>query len=766
MMRASAWVVLAALLAAGLGPAVATAAPDRIVVRAGEHADFSRVLFPVKLENGWSFDQRGREIVVTLRGFQATFDTSAIYPRRAAHRVLKVKTERRGKDTVFRFQLACACHGRLYELGGTRLVLDVADHKASASAPQPSAAKADPALDQTDADAIERVRQRLVEQLRRAEEEGIVSFREPAAPAETTTPVSPNWPDSPSGSQQAAAAAPATGEEPVPAAPAPSLTVAAIDPRAQGDRDAPAQAVTPSDASWSCRDNEDFDPTAWQSNATPMAQLSDLRGQLIGEFDRPNDAAVLALARSYLSLGMAPEARAVLAAFDAQAGEGAFLLDLAALLEHRALSPRGPVLGPGPCEGRHGVLQAFALGLQDQHDRAAAAELRGGDALLTLPRQIRSVVAAELALSAVEAGRLDQAVRLIAIAEQAGEAYLPEIDLAQGLLALRENRQQESERLLSRLVDMPGDAGATAAVTLALHKLKKGEPLPENLLLALDGVAIERRYTAIGRQALILAAQGLLRGGRALQAGERLLAENRADQEGRPQLTAALLALLEEAAQQQDKPASLALLLTVLPALNDAPALAPLKRLTARRLIANGLPEAAAGLVASDPSHEGRALLVQALIDSGRVEDALAAVETLAKGEAKSTLRQRALAAQGQYAVLARSLREPSLETLAEFAWLGGDWTQASTAYAKLSERAGHQPDAVADLRRAAAAFMQGDPKYARHTANALRERSAGAAALAARPGTENVLVLDNAETRLRYLMDLQAALKELIDDG
>ena len=56
-----------AVLIAGLGaPSNKAASSQRIVVRAGEHTTFSRVLFPMRLENGWSFDQYDGEIVVTL----------------------------------------------------------------------------------------------------------------------------------------------------------------------------------------------------------------------------------------------------------------------------------------------------------------------------------------------------------------------------------------------------------------------------------------------------------------------------------------------------------------------------------------------------------------------------------------------------------------------------------------------------------------------------------------------------------------------------
>jgi thioredoxin-like negative regulator of GroEL len=768
---------LAVLIAGLSAPSTKAASSERIVVRAGEHTTFSRVLFPVKLEKGWSFDQYDGEIVVTLKGVSATFDTSAIHPRRAAHRVSNVTMERRGEDTVFRFQLACACKGSVYEIDRTRLVLDVAGPMLAEAAPVVKKPRAsEPADDGAQAEAVERVRRRLVEQLRMAEEKGIVSFRAPVVQTDSPISLLPQASEEP----EAVVIAP-TGVVDQAAAPEASAMPAAPTPQGADDVAAepaeqdPTRSVaavegpemTASAVNWACREDSDFDPAAWQNSKSPLARIGGLRGQLVGEFDRPDDAAVLKLARHYLAVGMAAEAHALLSGFDIPATkESAFLLDIAATLDHRRVSPQGPLLGPGPCGGRHGVLQAFAHRWQNRPDLAVVAEVRSSDALQTLPRYLRSAIAAELALSAIEIGRHDQAARLIALAERSAETFIPEITLAGGLLALYGNHDAESEHALTSLIHLPGYAGTTAASRLAEYKLAKGEALPEDLLLALDGIAIEGRYTSTGREALILAARGLLRGGRALQAGERLLAEKLADREGRPQLSAALVTLLEQAARYPDRPDTLALLLAVLPSLPDSPTLHALKRETAGHLIANGLPEAAVDLVAADTSDEGRALLAVALIDAGRFDGAQEVIATLPKGAAKTDLRQRAHAAQGQYAALAKSIPDPSLDTIAELSWLGGDWAGAREAYARLSDTGGDQPDAVTHVRRAASAFMQGDPKIARNTANALKDHSSSSAALAAAPQAESALIIERARTRVRHLIELQSALQELIGDG
>ncbi len=743
-------------------------AAERFILRAGEHREFSRILFPLVPEGGWLLEHQGREIVVTLKDIEASFDIRAVYPRRAAHRVVHLKTEYDDGNAIFRFQLNCDCQGRLYALAPQQLLLDIEEPRPQQAGRGPEAAEPSSMENPAAQDeAVARIRDRLVQQIRSAAKEGLVSYRKPKAPA----PLSPmDLADIQAESDSVPALSAPAMQKPIPdTAAAGKAPASRMGQEQQASVSAPGRTagrVPPPPRSWSCRSNELLALDGWQAPGGPIAALGGLRSQLVSEFDRTDSAAVHRLARHYLAVRMAAEAYAVLIAFDQSADdEGAFLKDVAALMDRRTFSGAGPLLGPGPCTGQHGMFQALAHRQLDRHDKAVAAELDSDNALQSLPRSFRTFFASELTLSAIEAGRYDQAARLFAIAERSVESPSREMVLARGLLALHDGRVAEAEQILGPLVGDFDDTGVAATLYLARHKAEAGEALPEELVLALDGIAIERRYTSDGRQALKLVAQALLKQGRALAASERLLAEKQADLAGASELTQALVALLDGAVMQEDQPDSLELLLAILPALGSTPSFDSVRRAAARRLIDDGLPDVAVDLVQSDKSEEGQALLAEAWVEVPNPDRALAVIGMLKEGARKSDLRRRALVVQGRYAALARLPSAASPEAQAEIAWLAGDWRRARAGYGALLNSQTGEPSPGHVLRQAAAAFMLGDERLAEETAAALQDQEA-AAALAATPAAVELSVIDRAESRLRHISELQSALKGLLNDG
>ena len=105
----------------------------------------------------------------------------------------------------------------------------------------------------------------------------------------------------------------------------------------------------------------------WGGVGDAAQQIAAARAGLVGEFDRPEPAAVERLARLYLHLGMGAEARQVLAAFDVEITDAGLLNDIALVLDGLPVPESSALPDMADCGG------AVAMwGL------IAASELAGG----------------------------------------------------------------------------------------------------------------------------------------------------------------------------------------------------------------------------------------------------------------------------------------------------------------------------------------------------------------------------------------------------
>ncbi|MEL6318189.1 MAG: hypothetical protein AAFR16_11190, partial [Pseudomonadota bacterium] len=191
---------LAAVLSWPPGPAAGQGAPVKI--GAGEHDGFSRLVVNMAPPPGWRAEVTrgadGRAVLeVRLPGVTRGFDGRAAGEARKAHRVTGFAAGREAGAAVLRFPLSCACAVRPRALSGA-LVLDLRPGAAEAPAPAAVAASApsDAAAEDIETGStpggpaglpaardarIALVRRNLLEQLKRAEEQGLITFRDGAA---------------------------------------------------------------------------------------------------------------------------------------------------------------------------------------------------------------------------------------------------------------------------------------------------------------------------------------------------------------------------------------------------------------------------------------------------------------------------------------------------------------------------------------------------------------------------------------------------------
>jgi hypothetical protein len=783
--------------------------------------------------DGWVVRQRGETAEIRFPGLALDIDLAAVSAGVAQGLIAGAATAMHEDGTELRLVLDCDCSVAVTGDGEARLAIDIvgadlpagpalrARSVAPEAAPVPprrgapgaAAAIRDDAAGQTDGAPetgdLALVRDRLIVQLERAAEAGIIRLEAPlpvpehrppgrgaseepseAPPGEVVAVATP-------GSEQAVVPG-AAAQQPHPAAPSTSGTA----PAAEGDETRPAPATpgtarpdradVPEAETPRCHADREFVlPPATRGQAFADL-LAEYNRHLLGEFDRPDPVIAVALARHHLANGLGQEAEDVLAEFAPDAREAPLLTALARAIED-APQADPAVLAAEGCGGAHSVWRALAATAGGAGPPAPAALPTG--ALEAFDEPLRSTIAERLGLAALDRGDVEAARAMRAVARRGDRA----------------GHERGARRLLldAGIARADGDAGRALA---DLRRVWGGNgPEADDALLALAQMVASGELAEAGDTRLLrsdLGALSLVEGGSAL--GERAaLAEAEltlralgrdaaielvalAHAEGRLSAEARDGALRDFGARENHDPEAepLAVLHAADPerfagALSDPTFRAAL----ARSYAGIGLP----GL--------GEALLGEAdLADPGLVGDiarghlAAAGPDAAARlaghlpeGAERASIEAAALEALGRPAeALARlvAAETGSPADRARLAWAAGDWPAAAAALEALlaepdaalpSEVAGSDPSDRAEiaaqlalaLRRAGGAVLPGPARTALADVDpALRDAMDALADPSGAAATDFEATPAGIRRLLEALRVEAAAIREIMDRG
>ncbi len=753
-LRASSRVAFALLAAAvASGPAAAGVAAE-LTLAAGNPARLELAYWPA---GGWRVRQDGRSVEIAFPGAVVDIATATLAGTLQPETVETVESGSDGEASRLRLRLGCDCRVAV-QGDGTRLFIDIVGFPTVAEVAGPVSAAApriapEPPRREAAATAsaaitgapgpIEETRARLLSELRRAADAGLVELQADAAdttapdaadlPAGPVVPDDGSAPDAAPGPESAAAEAvagtaaaaegapvedlapvsPATeagGLQPTePAAgapqpggdPTPAVEHTAADdalPEGGGERPSPLAAETAGDGAAGaalaaalaapagrCLDDRDFllpDPLPAGRFA---AELGRLRQTLVGEFDRANEQTALELARLYLAHGLGIEAERVVADFAPAAREAPLIAALGRLAEGVALPGPGLLAVPG-CRGQHGLWQAVSAALAGRPDAAVVPEVEALGALEQMARGLRGTVAARLGLAAAASGRWDVAERMRAMAKRAVRPGDPE---AAGNLALLEARlarargDRDAELVqLALLRRARGAAGTEALIRLA--ELGRDRSAGDPLRLDLGALALAGRGTPEGEHAFLAEAEltGWVIG---RDAAFDLLRHGREAGEVGEAAYSNALARLERELPVRESELPLAARYDADPA-HFAPSLAdPGFRLAlARSYLRLGAPRLAEAVLRPGDLAAGAitADLAEAYLRTGDDGAAARLAAALDPGAARARTEAGLAVRRGEAAIaLARlgSLGAPPDE-IARIAWAAGDWPRAAEA--------------------------------------------------------------------------------------
>lgn len=583
--------------------------------------------------------------------------------------------------------------------------------------PEAQATTATPQTSEPDEVTVSDAQRRLLQQLSRAADQGLVEFRSPEArgdartgadapadaaaeqPAETETAAEPrpqeeapaadtasdasDAPEETTGSAASSPAPPETSPRDAPSTPPrtgpPPPTQ--LDARTAFDAAGPRPAPPGPEP---CAAEPHLDPTAWLPVDAPYAEMAALRGALTVEFDRADPKAALALARLQTGLGFGIEARQVLEEFVPPIPEAAVLEDIARMADGDPAAPEGPLASANGCGGRAGMWRLAAdypPGPDELDDPDWGESVL--DAFAELPLAIRRRVGPDLLDTLIQAGALDLAeearLRLDRAPGDHGDAWR----MSLGRLALARGDVASGDALLAAVVDHGGPLAPEAMLDLADSILARSDRLPDQLVEDIALAAFEHQGTLLGRRLLV--AEILGRAGRdqlgvALDVIETELHAGGSRSED---LEAAMRAILERARAEDVGPLDYAsAILAHRQLIGESPAFDPARVKVARELSGIGLSNAALDLLSPALTRNGAEARMAAAAADIAVGDPEAALERLAglEGADPARLRARALAALNRndeaYATVEAHLLDSGDER-AELAWRGAAWDDA-----------------------------------------------------------------------------------------
>ncbi|MEM1383325.1 MAG: hypothetical protein AAGG06_06730 [Pseudomonadota bacterium] len=235
--------------------------------------------------------------------------------------------------------------------------------------------------------------------------------------------------------------------------------------------------------------------------------LREGRSALVGEFDRAEPDATMDLARLYIAHGMGSEAAVLLADFAPKHPETPLLAAMAQLSEGRALGPDHALSSPD-CGGVHAVWAGLADSLNGGFTQERAEAILADGALELLPAMLRGRIASRLGRAVFEAGAVETADALRAIAGRSDPTERDDPHWA--LLDAGLSRVKgEPDKALARLQaarQVPGEEGTEALIGIADMVLRSEVPgvLGTRQLRADLGIrALELRGSEIGAEAFV-----------------------------------------------------------------------------------------------------------------------------------------------------------------------------------------------------------------------------------------------------------------------
>lgn len=501
---------------------------DPILVRSGEHAEFTRLVLLLPEGATWGLEQNTQTAWIELEGFDEGFDLSEafeIIPRTRLNALVAT-------DNRLELQMNCNCQVSGFLERNGYLVVDIADGS-DIEEEEPATAINQLDLPQTefqfgdllwangredgshtnsqeqedfpDAETprktpvlpdqlhIERSRQNILEAFSSAASKGLVQMpdrAEESVTSTTDTVQNPGIFDSSSSLTEEVGSEfdqiRVTNSNDVPA-------------------DNPGSQVALSGAT--CPDPDMLKISSWGNAGSFDEQISESNRQLFDETGRLNQAEALSRAKLYLFFGFGAEAQQILDMIPDVSAEHPELFDLAQYFEH------GFVKNPRLLHRFPDCDSAFALwGMLAPQDFPPSSPANVDAALLALeflPDHVKYHVGQDLGDTLLQLGKLEQASVAMRAYERLPDHPKGHVTLNDAKAQSLRNDLNSSAEVLTEVLSDDTDESPLALVKLIDQRLAENASVPDDLLKLAEAYSFELQNTDIASpvlRAYILAA--------------------------------------------------------------------------------------------------------------------------------------------------------------------------------------------------------------------------------------------------------------------
>ena len=450
--------------AAALVCPAAFAADPSLVVSAGEHGEFSRVVVAGGAPD-LTIETAGR--VIRLRNINETtqVDLADINNGQKAHRI---ETARRASPEVIELQMNCDCAVRTVRAPDGNLVIDIADQTdailAEYTSGEPTqlinlSAETGAETKQAARDdtlTVAQAHDRIMDLLQQAADDGLINLKVPSNTGEPT---------------EKSDAGPVTRQEPAPEPEAPAdMKMAAHSTSSSPTQTAvqPTLAAAPAAApARQCFSDKHLEIDGSDFEADPLIEIEALEARLVEATGDEKKIAARKLAAGFLAIGFGEEAIAVLKDIDKPDSP---MSEIAQIVAERSLDANGALLGANNCTGAHALWQAVAT----EDATAAALYERSGAAIETLPTRLKTLILGRLAVKMADLEAWDAAQSLLQIADAYGENHSPEFKYVRIRLADHEAKEETTRASLLEVATDESSASDEALLALAESYAKQG----------------------------------------------------------------------------------------------------------------------------------------------------------------------------------------------------------------------------------------------------------------------------------------------------
>lgn len=687
---------------------------SEVLIRAGEHATYSRLVIPAGNGAAWELRSFGREATLMIPGDNISFLTERIFDRIPRTRLLNIDTEISDGNTYVNLSLACDCSVDA-SIEGNNILLDIKDEAEQSAElvekpenegverpiPRPEEI-AESSSPEPDNGVPSDLAERLISQLNKAAEQGIIELNDidPQLMEETSVPISP-----PEESLEVSeplqpiietldgldSVAERMQQELKKASGSDDLNnsvritipdeLVELDPSNRPIRKNPTKNVVPAEDLSHCIDDELLDVSYWADVRPYSEQVATLQTRVFGEFDEPDPEAVLELARFYIFFGLGTEAKSLLKDVEVDQYQSDILIEIANTVEGKAYLSGGLLDKSAGCSGAVELWRTAALDTEETQPISDTDSLI--DRFAELPIEVRRLVGPRLVKSFITRGQRTAANQVFSIIERAAGYHGDQHELRRADLQKLDGEFAEAEKIYWKLVYDNSEVSATAASELVQSMLARNAAIPQNVVSVLQSLAFEFRGTDEGVNLLLTTVRAKAGSNGVAEAISMSLDEIQVNQDNSDIYYEVIDTILSQtSASDLGAVQYLNLIFDNLQLVKGENITDGTKRTVASNVMAAGLPNTALEILQSLANPDSDAVRLIAAEASVRIRDPEIAIELNQAQPNDSSLAELAsvaLSTLGQHAAALDALKRANVDqNFSSLAFRAGDWLPAS----------------------------------------------------------------------------------------